>query len=446
MIHRVSELRAIRASFLSCDADPGLNPDRAALRAALSFYPDGILLIGGEAGRGRIAAIGHAADLLPRLGPGVPVEDRRGRLIVPGFIDAHVHFPQIDVVGSYGEQLLEWLERYTFPAERRYADPGYAAEAARLFVSELLAEGTTTAAVYCTVHPASVDAFFAEAQRRDLRMIAGKVLMDRNAPPWLRDTPESGERETRALIARWHRQDRLSYALTPRFAPTSTPEQLAACARIAADHPDIYIQSHVAENRAEVAWVRELFPEARSYLDVYDRYGLLRDRAIYGHCIYLDDADRARMAESGAAAAFCPSSNLFLGSGLYDLRAARRADQRVALASDVGGGTHLSMLRTLGDAYKVLQLQGIALSPAAMLYLATLGSARALCLDDRIGSLQPGKEADLAVLDPTALPLLQRRARLDGLDAALEAFFLMATLGAGVCGTYVMGSPAVTPT
>lgn len=433
------EIRAIRASFLHCVGDPGLTLDAVRLWETVEFYPDGVLVIGGAAGRGRILELGHAAAVLPRLGPGVPVEDRRGRLIVPGFIDTHVHFPQIDVIGSYGEQLLEWLERYTFPAERRYADPGYAAEAARLFVSEMLAEGTTTAAVYCTVHPESADAFFAEAQRRDLRMIAGKVLMDRNAPPWLRDTPASGERDTRALIGRWHGRDRLSYALTPRFAPTSTPEQLAACARIAKDHRDIYIQSHVAENRAEVAWVRELFPEARSYLDVYDRCGLLRDRAIYGHCIWLDEADRARMAESGAAASFCPSSNLFLGSGLYDLRAARRADQRVGLGSDVGGGTHLSMLRTLGDAYKVLQLQGIALSPAAALHLATLGSAEALCLSDRIGSLRPGREADLAVLDPAALPLLQRRARLDDLGSALEAFFLMVTLGAGVCGTYVMG-------
>ena len=425
-------LRAVRGDLLCCVDDPGLSLDPARQAAALRWLPDGLLLIRG----GRIAEIGPAARLLPRLGPDVPVDDHRGRMILPGFIDAHVHFPQIDVIGSYGEQLLQWLERYTFPAEQRYADPEYAALAAQDFCAQLLAEGTTTAAVYCTVHAASVDAFMAEARRRNLRMIAGKILMDRNAPPALCDTPASADRDSRDLIARWHGAGRLSYALTPRFAPTSTPEQLAVCSQIAADFPDIYIQTHVAENRQEVAWVRDLFPDARSYLDVYDRYGLLRDRAIYGHCIWLDDADRARMAASGAAAAFCPSSNLFLGSGLYDLR----VPHRVALGSDVGGGTHLSMLRTLGDAYKVQQLQGISLSPAAALYLATLGSARALCLEDKIGSLEVGKEADLVVLDPQATAMLRRRGSVcAGLEDALSAFFLMMTLGEGVYGTYVLG-------
>ena len=429
-------LRALRGSFLWCVADPGLTPDPARQTAALRWIGDGLMLIR----NGRIAEIGPAADLLPRLGPDIPVDDHTGRLILPGFIDGHVHFPQIDVIGSYGEQLLQWLERYTFPAEQRYADPAYAAEAARIFCASLLAEGTTTAAVYCTVHTASVDAFMTEARRRNLRMIAGKILMDRNAPPALCDTPASADRDSRDLIARWHGVDRLSYALTPRFAPTSTPAQLAVCSKIADDFPDIYIQTHVAENRQEVAWVRDLFPDARSYLDVYDRCGLLRDRAIYGHCIWLDDTDRDRMAASGAAAAFCPSSNLFLGSGLYDIR----VPHRVALGSDVGGGTHLSMLRTLGDGYKVQQLQGISLSPAAALYLATLGSARALCLGDRIGSLEIGKEADLVVLDPESTAMLRRRhdrASLSagGLEEALSMFFLMMTLGEGVAGVYVLG-------
>ena len=272
-------------------------------------------------------------------------------------------------------------------------------------------------------------------------MIAGKVLMDRNCPEYLRDTAETGYRDSKALIERWHGKDRLAYAITPRFAPTSTPEQLARAGQLAREHPDVYIQSHVAENQGEVAWARELFPEARSYLDVYERAGLLRDRAIYGHCIWLDDADRARMAATGAAAAFCPTSNLFLGSGLYDLKRADELGMRTGLATDVGGGTSYSMLATMGAAYQVQQLRGVLLSPAKALYLATLGGAKSLCLEDRIGNFATGKEADLAVLDPRATPLLERRMSLgrDTLDI-LFAFMLLGDERA-VAATYALGEP-----
>ena len=338
--------RAIRGDFLHCLDDPGASPGTEALEAV----DDGVLLVDG----GRVVSLLPAAHA--DLGPDVPVEDWRGHLIVPGFVDTHVHYPQVDVIASYGTQLLDWLERYTFPAERRFADREHADGVAKFFLDRLLENGTTTAAVYCTVHPQSVDAFFTEAGRRDLRMIAGKVLMDRNCPEDLRDTPASGYEDSRALIERWHGKGRLGYAITPRFAPTSSPDQLALAGRLARECPDTWIQSHVAENRAEVAWARELFPEARSYLDVYDRAGLLRERSVYGHCIWLDDADRARMADCGAAAAFCPTSNLFLGSGLYDLAEARAAGMLTGLATDVGGGTSYSMLTTLAEAYKVQQI------------------------------------------------------------------------------------------
>lgn len=411
---------AIRAAFLHCVHDPGLDGSEAG---AVEHLRDGVLLVRD----GRIERLAPADALLPTLGADVAVHDLRGRIVVPGFVDTHVHFPQVDVIASHGTQLLDWLERYTFPEERRFADPAHAADAASFFVDRLLENGTTTASVYCTVHPGSVDAFMAEARRRGLLMVAGKSAMDRHAPEGLRDTAASSYAEAKALIERWHGVDRLRYAVTPRFAPTSTPEQLSLCGRLAAEHPGVHVQSHVAENRDEVAWAARLFPERRSYLDVYDHHGLLRERAIYAHCIWLDDADRARMAASGTAASFCPTSNLFIGSGLYDLRQAIAAGHRIGLGTDVGGGTSYSMLRTLGEAYKVQQLLGTSMHPAYALYLATLGGARALYLDDRIGSLAPGRDADLAVLDPAATPLLARRTGLR--DDPLDAFFALATLG-----------------
>ncbi len=423
---------AILGDLLHCVRDPGLD---GADAGALEHLRDALLLVSD----GRIERLGPRAALEPALGPEVAVHDWRGRLIVPGFVDTHVHFPQVDVIASYGTQLLDWLERYTFPAERRFSDAAHAAATAAFFLDRLLENGTTTASVFCTVHPESVDAFFAEAERRGLRMVAGKCVMDRHAPDGLRDTAESSYAESRALIERWHGRGRLHYAVTPRFAVTSTEAQLALAGRLAAEAPGVHVQSHVAENRDEVAWVARLFPQARSYLDVYDRFGLLRERAVYAHCIWLDDADRARLAASGTAASFCPTSNLFIGSGLYDLRQALAAGHRVGLGTDVGGGTGYGMLRTLGEAYKVQQLLGVSLHPAYGLYLATLGGARALYLDDRIGSLRPGFDADLAVLDPAATPLLARRTALR--DDPLDTFFALATLAddRAVAATYAAG-------
>ena len=422
---------AIRSSLLHCRRDPGLAGERAAIEA----IDDALTLIDGE----RIAAVAPASALLPTLGAEVTILDRRGQWLLPGFVDAHVHYPQVDVIASYGAQLLDWLDRYTFPAERAFADLAHATAAAEFFVDRLLENGTTTAAVFCTVHPGSVDALFTASEARGLGFIAGKCLMDRHAPPGLTDTPESGYRESKALIERWHGHARSRYAITPRFAPTSSDAQMRAAAQLAREHPDVYIQSHLAENRAELAWVAELFPGHRSYLDVYEHYGLLRDRALYGHCIHLDDADRARLSVTGARPVFCPSSNLFIGSGLYDLRQALAAGNAVALGTDVGGGTSYSMLRTLGEAYKVQQLLGTSLTPAYALYLATLGGARALGLDDEIGSIAPGKFADLALLDPQATPLLARRSgqREDPLDT----FFAMMTLGddRAISETWVAG-------
>lgn len=425
---------ALRADFLHCLRDPGLDGSDAS---AVEHLRDGVLLIRD----GRIERLAPAAALLPGLGPDVAVHDRRGSLVVPGFVDTHVHFPQVDVIASYGTQLLDWLERYTFPEERRFADAAHAREAAGFFLDRLLENGTTTASVFCTVHPGSVDAFFEASEARGLLMLAGKCLMDRNAPDGLRDTADGGVADSRALIERWHGRARNRYSITVRFAVTSTPEQLALAGRLAAEHPSVHVQSHVAENRDEVAWVARLFPERRSYLDVYDHHGLLRERAVYAHCIWLDDADRARMTASGTAASFCPTSNLFIGSGLYDLRQALAAGNRVGLGTDVGGGTGYSMLRTLGEAYKVQQLLGTSMHPAYALYLATLGGARALYLDDRIGRLVPGADADLAVLDPAATPLLARRTALR--DDPLDAFFALATLGddRAVRETWARGVP-----
>ena len=403
--------------------------------SAIEYLPDAITVLHDD----HVHAVGAADALLPTLGADVHVDDQRGRMLVPGFVDTHVHYPQVDVIASYGTQLLDWLNRYTFPAELAFAERAHADVAANFFLDRVLENGTTTAAVFCTVHPQSVDAFFTASEARGLGMIAGKCLMDRHAPEGLTDTADTGYRDSKALIERWHGHARSRYAITPRFAPTSTLPQMQAMGRLAREHPDVYIQSHVAENRAEIAWVNELFTGHRSYLDVYDHYGLLRDRAIYAHCIHLDDTDRARMTAAGATPSFCPTSNLFIGSGLYNLQQALAAGNVVSVGTDVGGGTSYSMLRTLGEAYKVQQLLGTSLSPAYALYLATLGGARALSLDDEIGSIMPGKFADFALLDPAATPLLARRTTLR--DDPLDTFFALMTLGddRAIAATYASG-------
>jgi guanine deaminase len=426
---------AYRASILHFLSDPGSGDDANASE----YFDDGVLVLE----EGRVQAVGLAAAVLPALPPGTRITDCRPGLIVPGFVDTHVHYPQTDVIASFGTQLLDWLEQYTFPAERRFADAAHAGAVCEFFLDELLRNGTTTALVFGTVHRQSVDTFFAAAEGRGMRMVAGKVLMDRNCPEDLRDTPAEGYRESAQLIERWHGRARLGYAITPRFAITSSDAQLRLAGELARAHPSVHVHTHVAENLAEVAWVRELFPWSRSYLDVYDRFGLLRDRCVLAHCIHLDAGDRRRMGESGAAAAFCPTSNLFLGSGLFDIDAADRAGIPIGLATDVGGGTSFSMLRTLADGYKVAQLCGQSLGPKRAFYLATLGGARALGLDREIGNFLPGKEADFVVLDLEATPLIARRTALARTLA--ERLFALMTLGDDRCvrQTYILGNPAL---
>ncbi|MDB5971739.1 MAG: guanine deaminase [Hydrocarboniphaga sp.] len=424
-------LAAHRGALLHFLSDPGEFDDAAAYE----YFEDGLLLIED----GKVSAVGLAPDLLAQLPAGTPLTEHSDRLLMPGFIDTHIHVPQTDMIASGGRQLLDWLNDYTFPTEARFADYAHGREVAEFFLDELLRNGTSTAQVFGSVHKASVDSFFDAAAERGLRMIAGKSLMDRNCPDYVRDTAESGERDTRELIERWHGVGRLSYAITPRFAPTSTEQQLESAGRLAREYPTVYIHSHLAENHAEIAWVKQLFPWSRSYLDVYEHYGLLRERATYAHCIYLDTDDRHRMAASGACAACSPTSNLYLGSGLFDFAACDRAGMGYALATDVGGGTSFSMLRTMSEAYKVAQMQNQRLPPLRAFYLATLGGARVLHLQDRIGSFRVGNEADFIVLDLAATPLMKRR--IANTQTLNEKLLVLMTLGDDrlVAQTYIRG-------
>ena len=389
---------AIHGDLLDFTADPVWGEtDSGAVR----FRPDHWLFV--EGGRIVAAQAKAPSDSWIR-------HDHAGRLVLPGFVDTHVHSPQIDVIASYGTELLDWLATHTFPAEIRHADVDHAKAAAAQFLDAMLAHGTTSAVVFPTVHAHSADALFAAAESRGMRVIAGKVLMDRNAPDGLRDDVVTAEREMEALIAKWHGRSRLAYAVTVRFAPTSTREQLALAGRLCRDDPSLYMQTHVAENRAEVRWVHELFPEARSYLDVYAAAGLLHAKSVFAHGIWLDDADRAAIADAGAQIAHSPSSNLFLGSGLFGWRGAEAAGVHVSLASDVGGGTSLSMLRNMADAYKIQALAGERLTAWKALHAATRGAARALGLGDEIGSLEPGCIADVCVWDEAVGVVATRRA------------------------------------
>ncbi|WP_312201943.1 guanine deaminase [Stutzerimonas balearica] len=397
------QAKAYRAALLHCVADPR----EVGIERSHEYFEDGLLVVAD----GKVAQIGHAAELLPTLAAGTEVVEYPNALITPGFVDTHIHYPQTGMIASYGEQLLDWLETYTFPTERAFADKAHAGEVAEIFLDELLRNGTTTALVFGSVHKESVDAFFEACEKRNLRMIAGKVLMDRNAPDYLTDTAETGYADSKELIERWHGKGRLHYAVTPRFAPTSTPEQLALAGQLFKEYPDLYMHTHLSENRKEIEWVRELFPERQGYLDVYDHHGLIGARSVFAHGVHLCDEECRRLGETGSAVAFCPSSNLFLGSGLFDLEKVEGFGVRVGLGTDVGAGTSFSQLQSLNEAYKVMQLQGKKLDPFKSLYLATLGGARALYLDDRIGNLQPGKEADFVVLDYQATPLIDYRMR-----------------------------------
>lgn len=414
-----------------------------AWRASLLWFPDptettprhesdGLLVTGqGADGHVRVVAIGSWSALRHAYAH-VPVTHWPDLCIAPGFVDLHVHYPQTDVMASPAEGLLPWLEHYTFPHEKQFADPAHAHEVACFFLDELLRNGVTTALCFATAHPASVDAFMAQAQARRLRMITGKVLQDRHSPEGLRDTDtERSLRQTEELIRRWHGVDRLGYAITPRFAPTSSDAQLRGAGDIAQRFPDVWVQSHVAENLEEIRWVRELFPQARSYLDVYDRAGLLRPRSVYAHCIHLDDTDRRRMAEVGASAAISPTSNLFLGSGFFDYPAADSTGLRYGLASDVGGGTSFSPFQTMHAAYTVGRQSvghpGVSLAPGHLWWQHTAGAAAALGLSGRVGNLAPGCEADFVVLNPRATPLLARRSAQA--ETLAEWLFALIVLG-----------------
>jgi guanine deaminase len=402
------------------------------------FHEDGAVLVRD----GLVAAVGEWDALAD---PGVPVEDHRGRLILPGFIDPHIHFPQAQATAAHGAQLLEWLQRHVFPEEARFADPAHGAAVALRFFDALIAHGTTTACAFGSVHAASMDAFFGEAERRGMRMLGGKALMDRNAPDAVLDAPGGGIDATLALIDRWHGRGRLGYAIAPRFAITSTPAQMAAARDLIAAQPDLHVQTHLSENRAEIDFACALFPEARDYTDIYARFGMLGPRSLFGHCIHLSPRERAALAESGSVAVFCPTSNLFLGSGLFDLEATRAAGVRVAVATDIGAGTDWGLPRTLGAAYGIGQLLGRNLDPLRGWWMATAGNAAALGLSGRIGRIEPGFEADLVALDPRATPPMRLRAeRCEGLS---DLLFLIQTLGdeRAVAQTWVMGRPAKHP-
>ncbi|MEL4070462.1 guanine deaminase [Ochrobactrum sp. GPK 3] len=405
--------------------------------ASYLYIEDGAILVVD----GRIARLGDYAELSAEAGSDVKLADHRPHLILPGFIDTHIHYPQTQVVASYAANLLEWLNTYTFVAEQKFADEQHAEFIAERFLDELIRHGTTTAVAYCSVHPQSVDAYFRASQYRNMRMLGGKVMMDRNAPPALCDTAQSGYDDSKELIARWHGKDRLDYVITPRFAITSTPEQLEASQALAREHPECFIQTHLSENHDEIAFTKSLYPDAPDYLGIYEHYGLLGNKTLLGHSIHLEEREVGVMAETGSVAVFCPTSNLFLGSGLFDRDRLKASGVRMAVATDVGGGTSFSMLRTMDEGYKILQLREQRLNPFQSFYMMTLGNARALSMEDKIGTLDEGTEADIVVLDSAATsPMRLRMAAGATLEQEL---FLLQTVGddRAIVETYVAGKP-----
>ncbi len=426
---------AIRGRFLDIQNTVSKASD---IDQAVRYIEDGLLI----SHEGKISWFGTWEEGQSQLNADMNVQHYPDQLIVPGFIDTHIHFPQSEMIGAYGEQLLEWLNTYTFPTEIQFENKAYADKIAQFFVNELLKNGTTTALVFCTVHPQSVDALFEVAEQHQMRLIAGKVMMDRHAPEALCDTAESAYTDSKALIEKWHGKGRNLYAITPRFAPTSTPEQLSAAGKLKAEFPDVYVHTHLSENKNEIAWVKDLFPEQKGYLDVYHHYGLTGSRSVFAHCVHLEDEEWDCMHQTDSAIAFCPTSNLFLGSGLFSLKKTWEKQVKVGLGTDVGAGTSFNQLQTLNEAYKVQQLQGDKLSAFEALYHATIGGAKALDLDEKLGNFNIGKEADFVVLDlkPTAIQAL-RQERAKGID---DAFFALMTMGddRNIHSTYVFGQLA----
>jgi guanine deaminase len=420
--------RILRGRVLSFVSEPQARDDHASYR----YIEDGAVTIVD----GIITAVG---PFDASAAAGAEVIDHQSHLILPGFIDAHIHFPQMQVIGAYAAALLEWLNTYTFIEEQRFADPTHAARIAGRFFDELIRHGTTTAAAYCSVHPQSVDAFFTAAAERNMLMVGGKVMMDRNAPEALRDTAQSGYDDSKALIGKWHGTGRAHYAITPRFAITSTHEQMAASEALAREFPDLHIQTHVSENLAEIAFANELYPNYGDYVGIYEKFHLLGPKTLLGHCIHLSHRETEVLADTGAVAVFCPTSNLFIGSGLFDYDRLHQHGVRIATATDVGGGSSYSMLRTMDEGYKVMQLRGQRLNPLRSFYHLTLGNARAMSLDHRIGQLAPRMEADIVVLDSAATP--QMRLRRETVGSLEQELFLLQTCGddRAIAETYVMG-------
>lgn len=425
--------RLIRGRVLTFIAEPQGIDDTASYR----YFEDGAVFVRG----GRVVEAGDYSDVRKLARADVEIADHRPNLILPGFIDTHLHFPQTQAIASYGAQLLEWLNTYIFVEEQKFACASHAAEVADRFMDELLSNGTTTAVAYCSVHPESVDAYFAAAEARGMRMIGGKVMMDRNAPDALRDTPQQGYDQTKRLIEKWHGRGRAHYAISPRFAITSTPEQMEMSQALVAEHPSCYVQTHLSENHDEIAFATSLYPGAKDYTDIYARYGLLNERTLLGHCIHLSDREISVLADTSSVGVFCPTSNLFLGSGLFDRDRFDKAGARWSVATDVGAGTSFSMLETMDEAYKVLHLQGQRLTPFNSFYRMTLGNARALGLEKQIGSLHSGADADIVVLNSSAKSAMGYRMRTA--KTLLEELFILQTMGDDRCvaEVYVAGEP-----
>jgi len=428
--------KLLRGRVLSFRTEPQSPDDRSAF----DYFEDGAILIEG----GIIRAVGdHAA--VAQGATGAETIDHRPHLLTAGFIDPHIHFPQTQVIASWGAQLLDWLNTYTFPEESRYSDPALAQRMAARFFDQLVAHGTTTAVAFCSVHKASADAYFAEAARRNMRMIGGKVMMDRNAPQGVTDTPQSAYEDSKALIEAWHGKGRALYAISPRFAITSTPEQLEAAGALAAEHPDCHIQTHLSENHDEIAYTLRLYPKARDYLDIYEARGLVGPRALFGHCLHLEPREIAALAETGSHPVFCPTSNLFLGSGLFDDAGLRARGIVSGVATDVGGGTSYSMLQTMNEGYKALALRGQKLHPYRAFYWITRGNAAVLGLSDRIGALQAGMEADIVALDARSTPAMALR--MERAETLAEELFVLQIMGddRAVVQTYVSGEAQKAP-